>query len=811
DTNEWTYIQKNNKHITVLLSVSSIRGADNEITGYLGVARNITKQKEIEKSYQKSEERYKNMVERSTNVIYKTNQKGEFIFVNQVAEGLTGYTSKELLKKKYTDLIRPDKKTEAIVFYTKQVQDKIPSTYYEFPIITKGGKEKWIGQSVQLTEMDHDKTEFTALAIDITERINYEKLLVLQKEKYQNIITNMNLGMLEVDNEGRIQFANPGFTLISGYTYDELIGKKATDMFVERPHLKIVKGKLNQRAKGIADMYEIPVRNKRGEPRWWMISGAPNFDEKGNLIGSIGIHLDITDQKKIELELASAKSKAEESSRAKEAFLSNMSHEIRTPLNAIIGMIRELSKENLSEKQYKYVKNTYIASQHLLSVLNNVLDISKIDAGELQLDLHNFNLLSTLNDIKTIMMAKAAEKGLYLQLDQLEDKNICVYGDSGRFRQILLNLVGNAIKFTETGGINISYKVEIKHKGFKTISIWVKDTGVGMEEEFVKKIFNRFTQEDSSTSRKYGGSGLGMAITYELIQLMNGTIEVKSKKGEGTTVEMKFLLPIGDPTKLVENTPIYLSSMTEHLDILLVEDNEFNRMVAMDTLKYYNCNVTEAENGEQAIEILKKGRKFDVILMDLQMPVMNGFDATVIIRNELKLKIPIIALTANAFKSELEECIRIGMDDYVTKPFEDERLLNTIYKFVAAPVGDLKKKPKVNTPLDESALYSLDRINAMSRDDKTYIMKMVSIFIEQAETSVSQIKSAYRKKDLELVYQIAHRIKPSIDGMGITSLKETIRTVEKLTKEKNDSVDLGKRIEFLCTTLQEVVIQLNKL
>jgi PAS domain S-box-containing protein len=937
DTNEWTYITKNGERLTVLLSISALRNSINEIIGFMGIARDITKQKEVQKELQYSEERYRNIVEKSTDIIYKINMLGYFTYVNKVAERITGFSQEELLNKHYTTLVKNEFKSEAISFYKDQIKHRKTTTYFEFPIITKSGEEKWIGQSVQFSEISPRNFELTALAIDVTERKNYELKLIetnknlellktlinntsdaiqvskedgqmvyvnkeaskrlgidrkqlfnynvrdfekiflepkawenhvaeikkrgtqiiegenfntitgetfpvevtvkfieidgvgyiiatsrditerkqiestikKQKEKYQNIIANMNLGLLEVDQDENIQYANPGFEFISGYKESELIGKNASKLFVSESHLNVIENKSKFRSVGISDMYEVPVKNKMGELKWWMISGAPNYDEKGNLIGSIGIHLDITEQKQLELDLELAKSKAEESSKAKEAFLANMSHEIRTPLNAIIGMIRELSKEKLSDKQLSYVDNTSIASQHLLSVLNNILDISKIEAGELQLDMHHFDLQKLLNDVKSIMLAKCTEKGLYLKINHLENKNTFFIGDSSRFRQILLNLIGNAVKFTDNGGITVDYDIQDLHQGFQAVYLTVTDSGVGMDEAYLKNIFNKFSQEDSSTSRKYGGSGLGMSITKELVQLMNGTIEIKSKKNHGTSIHLKFLIPIGDQTKLLKE---YMPENIDNdilIEILLVEDNEFNRLVAGNTLSYFNCHVTEAVNGLEAINILKSGKRFDIILMDLQMPVMDGFESTSIIRNELKINTPIIALTANAFKSELEQCMNIGMNDCVTKPFEEEKLIGAIYKLTNF---DAKKSVVIEEMQNDSQqkLYNLNQLLSISRNDLSYCKKMIGIFIEQSSISISQINEAYEAKNLDAVYNVAHRIKPSIDLMGIEVLRDTIRFIEKNAKDLNDSEDLKKQIEILFTVLNKVIFQLKE-
>ncbi len=938
ETNEWTYIKKNGERLSVLLTVSCIRDASLEIIGFLGIARNITEQKQINEALKYTEERYRNIVEKSTDIIYKTNKYGNFIYVNPVAERITEYSQDELINKNFSTLIKEENRESAAIFYLDQVKQKKSTTYYEFPIITKSGKEIWLAQSVQLSELSAKDFEFTALAIDITEKktyelqlietnkklellqtlinntsdaiqvakengqivyINYEasknlgivmnetsnyyvrdieklfsddnewhkhvaevkskgtlilegeninkqtnktcpvevtvrfveidsvgyiiansrditerklieESIVKQKEKYQNIITNMNLGLLEVDLEEKIQFVNPGFTVISGYQQEELIGQNAAELFISDSHVNIVKGKIKERSKGLSDMYEIPAKNKKGELRWWMISGAPNYDNKGNIIGSIGIHLDITEQKQLELELELAKSKAEESSKAKETFLANMSHEIRTPLNAIIGMIRELSKEKLSDKQTQYVHNTSVASQHLLSVLNNILDISKIEAGELQLDSHHFNLASLLNDVKSIMIAKASEKELYLKINHPPEKNSFFIGDSSRFRQIFLNLIGNAVKFTHAGGITVNYDVQNLHKGFQAIVISITDTGVGMEESYLKNIFSKFSQEDSSISRKYGGSGLGMSITRELIHLMNGSITIESKKNIGTTIHIKLLLPIGDGTKIENNKTIDSSNKLNNTNVLLVEDNEYNRAVASNTLNYFNCKIIEAQNGQEAIEILRSGKTVDIILMDLQMPIMNGFETTEHIRNILKLNVPIIALTANAFKSELEQCIKTGMNDYVTKPFEEERLIAVMNKWLSSSI-DNSFINKVNNDIDikDQTLYNLSKLISLSRNDKVYVQKMIQIFVDQTLISIYQMKEAYAIKDLDTLYKIVHKIKPSIDGMGIEILREDIREIEKLALEGIDSEELEKKLLFLFSVLSKVVEQLQ--
>jgi len=755
-----------------------------------------------------SERSYRTIVEKATEVIYKTNKQGRFIYVNPVAERITEYSKEELYEKHFRDLIPVEYQEKVMHFYAEQIQEARVTSYHEFPIITKSGQERWIGQSVQYSPLEEANYEFTALAIDITERKNFERNISLQEEKYRNIIANMNLGLLEVDLREVIQYSNQGFSEISGYSNEELIGKRAPDLFMHGINAEKMKRQVQERVRGNSDIYEVSVKNKRGELRWWMISGAPNYNDAGELIGSIGIHLDITDQKRLEQQLEVAIIKAEESSKAKEVFLANMSHEIRTPLNAIIGMNRELGRGTLDEKQRLYLTNASTASQHLLSIINNILDISKIEAGEFQLDQYHFNLNETMNDVAAIMQNRAEEKGLKLYTHIAEQISPTLIGDSSRIRQILLNLVGNAIKFTDRGNVSMTCNLLEKDRQGQKIRLSIADTGIGMNEAFTQNIFNKFSQEDKSISRKQGGTGLGMAITYELVQLMKGKIQVKSQKNIGTTIEIELTLQVGDPLKVAVTTTVDQVVDISEARILLVEDNEFNRLVATSILKHYNCEVQEAVHGLEAVTMLHS-RSFDVILMDLQMPVMDGFESTKVIRNELGITTPIIALTANAFKTEIDHCMAVGMNDCVTKPYEEKTLVDAIYKHISQGKSRNNKELELNAKFN-TMLYNLNKLIDISRGDKEYVGKMIRIFIDQSEAAVRQIREAYAVKDLETVYKTAHRIKPSIDSLEITNLREEIRAIEIIAREGEDSEDLAGYISHLETVLVEVIDALKK-
>lgn len=611
----------------------------------------------------------------------------------------------------------------------------------------------------------------------VTKISSQRKILSVSEEKYRSIIANMNLGLLEVDNDEIIQYANQSFCNMSGYELNEIINKKAADLFVKGENQKVLNQKISLREKGISDAYEIITQNKLGEIKCWLVSGAPRYNSEGKVIGSIGIHLDITNQKEIENQLISARELAEQSAYAKESFLANMSHEIRTPLNGIIGMIRELSKENLTETQQTYVSSAQKASKHLLSIINNILDFSKIEAGELKLSQNHFSLQDEILDVVKILSNQAQKKNISLLIFNEESLADAFIGDALRIRQILLNIIGNSIKFSDHGKIEIETAIIQDNKYHQEFRLRISDHGIGMDETYVKNIFTKFQQEDISSSRKYGGSGLGLVITKELIDLMNGKIQIKSKKGIGTEITILLTLPKGNIEQIQKVEMISSKEFVNNKRILLVEDNEMNRLVAINALEPYNFKIVEAENGQVAIEILKNNL-FDLILMDLQMPVMGGFEATKIIRHELKITTPIIALTANAFKLEIDKCIELGMNNYIIKPFEEIELIEAISQAIGRNKNETSYGYYFETKMPQTDLYNLDKLKEMSRGNDDFIKKMLNIFVETVTDSITEMKDALSNSDFDTVKKIAHKLKPSVYDLGL-NIKAEIRNLEK--------------------------------
>ncbi|MBX9808241.1 MAG: PAS domain S-box protein, partial [Flavobacteriaceae bacterium] len=563
---------------------------NNEYKGHLWKYTDVTQKIQSQNKLIQSENRSKLIMNASLNAIVTIDNTGVITFWNHQAEIIFGWKRKEAIGKKLSETIMPPQHMSAhnkgIKHYMKTGEGSVLNKELELTALNKNGNEFPI--EITIIPIDeNDQVFFCAFIQDVSEKNEAEYIRKIQEEKYQNVIAHMNLGLLEVDNNEIIQYVNQSFATISGYEMEELVGKKPSEIFVFGEDFDIVKTKNDLRKQGVSDIYQLPVKNKKGELRWWAISGAPSYDSKGNVIGSIGIHLDITEQKQLELDLEKEKTKALESSKAKEIFLANMSHEIRTPLNAIIGFLRELDKQELTEFQKKYIDNSSIASKHLLAIINNILDISKIEAGEMSLESEDFVFEKSISNVATVLQPMLEQKGLVLNINISNKIEKVLIGDALRLQQILFNLIGNAIKFTSKGSISINCEVVENTLISQELQISISDTGIGMESSYIATIFNKFSQEDKAITRKYGGTGLGLSITKELVNLMNGRIEIESEKNVGTTIHIYLKYPKGTNQHLDDLDNYKPVSQIDNISILLVEDNYLNRMVAQNSLQYY--------------------------------------------------------------------------------------------------------------------------------------------------------------------------------------------------------------------------------
>lgn len=594
---------------------------------------------------------------------------------------------------------------------------------------------------------------------DITERIKADEALRRREEKYRGIIANMHLGLMEVDLADRILYINQSFCEMSGYTPEELVGREAASIFLEAEQKKIIHTKNQSRNQGISDAYEIEVVLRNGEKRWWLVSGAPLFNDAGVLIGSIGIHLDITEQKRTTSELMEAKLQAEASAKAKQQFLANMSHEIRTPMNAILGLGRQLQKKNLDSEETLYVNTIVSAAENMLVILNDVLDFSKMEAGKLTLENIDFDLRAFVEKTLLLLGPRAEEKGLALTATFDPRVAPSLQGDPYRLNQVLVNILGNAVKFTEKGSVALHCGVVADGPQQQELCFTITDTGVGIDARYLPNLFDNFSQQEQHSSRRFGGTGLGMSISHQLLTLMGGTIAVTSTLGKGTTVTIQLALrKTAEPTHARKAAPVANPDRFAGLRVLLVDDNAMNRLVARIVLKGAGMVVTEAVNGADAIKQLETA-PFDVVLMDMQMPVMDGLEATRHIRKQLRLQVPVIALTANAIKGENDQCVAAGMNDYLAKPFAEQELLDKI-------AGQLQAAPAPASPLQLATLRDI------SQGDEALFNELVRTWRTDLAEAAAELDAALENR--AAIRAILHRIEPGIGMSGIPALQTAL-------------------------------------
>lgn len=769
---------------------------------------NISERKIIEEQIKLSETRYRSIFDNSQALICIHDLEGVVTEVNRSAIHTFGYDKSELTGMRLSDLLPEDKKAAFEQAYLDAIK-KDGKAEGIMVALSKTQKRLYLLYQNYLVSNEGEGAYVIGFSQDITGRVEAERALKKSEEKYRSIIANMNLGLVEVDPQEQIIYANNSFCNMSGYDPDELIGKNAAALLLKGENQELGAAVKSRRRAGQSDAYELKVKDKRGGLKWWLISGAPVFDSEGVFKGSIGIHLDITAQKELEEELRRAKADAEYSARAKEMFLANMSHEIRTPMNAILGISNLLSKTPLLDQQRFYLDTIRNAANNLLVMLNDLLDLSKIDSGKVTLEYIAFDLKALVTNAARILRYRAEEKRLAIETDYDEQISGVLFGDPYRINQVLMNLLSNAIKFTEQGLIRISCTVAEDSARKQLILFAVNDTGIGISPEFLDFLFDKFSQEDESITRKFGGSGLGMSISRQLVEMMGGQISVSSEKNKGTHITFSLSFAKGTTLDLPGEKAMPVDTgLLQGKRLLLVEDNEMNRLLATTLLEQYGAEVTEAEDGDKAILLFEAARdRFDLILMDVQMPGKDGLETTRFIRDYIDPDIPVIALTANAFKQEQQRCLDAGMNDFIAKPFEEEALI----RLVAAWLG---KKATLQPGTDgavtpgDGQLYSLSQLKALGKGDEGFLIKMVGLFIRVIPETLEQMTVAYNQKDWKQLAALAHRLKPSLHTIGIDKVSEDLVQLETPLGTEPDTAFTA--LAHLKEVLDVVVADLKK-
>ena len=765
---------------------------------------------------QQSEAKYRAIVETATDIIYKVNELGYFTFVNEVAERITGYSREELLQMYFPKLISKPYRANAIAFYIDQLTNQTPTTYLEFPIMSKTKKEIWIGQSVQWAKNEEGQVELTSLAFNISQRKQAEQNLILQEEKYRNIIANMNLGLMEVDLNDTVQYVNQSFCKMSGFNAEDMVGKKAVDLLMSKTERDLIMQKTEQRKDGVSDLYELPIKNKTGELRWWLISGAPRYNDEGELVGTVGIHLDITDQKRLEIELKLAKNKAEDSSKAKESFLATMSHEIRTPLNAIVGItdLMKLDKKTWNEENLDILS---FSAKNLLALITDILDLTKIDAGKITMAQNPIDLKALLTGINQMFRSSCEEKNveIILSIDTSVPQN--VRGDELRLSQILNNLISNAVKFTHKGYVKINVSAsQVTETGKTRIAFKVTDTGIGIRKDKLETIFNVFEQADSSIVRQFGGTGLGLSITKKLIELQGGEIKVESKLNKGSSFSFYIDYEVSKARKTVSEDILTKSEIKGVGDklILLVEDNIVNQKVALSYLNHWGMKCEVANNGLEAMEMLND-KHYDLALIDLFMPVMDGFETLKRIRRTKALKkMPAIALTASAEVSLMENAIAMGANKCLTKPFNAQQLHETLLDLLNIEDGSQAEKQSPYNTLsveNEAPLIHLKTLEDASMGSQSFIHDMLETLGTEIKDLIYVAGKLLHEGNYVQFGNTIHKLKSNMLMLGMDFLHHDLRFMEENGRKQERTDELEPVFNRLQNTWQKAKKELEQL
>ena len=756
------------------------------------------------------------LIEASLDPLITINIEGKITDMNEALVNITGLTREQLTGTDFFDYFTEPQMAREVyqeVFANGSVADS-PLTLRH-----KDGK---LTDVLFNGSVYKDGNENVLGVVIVARDVTAQKLA----SEYARSLIEASLDPLFTINlEGKITDLNNASVKIAGLSREDMIGTDFFDYFTESEKAKEVY--LDVFANGFVTDFPLTIRD--GKFTDVLFNGSVYKDDRGNVQGVVVVARDITDQKKIETQLNEAivfaemateiaeiaKRKAETSTmiaetavKAKQQFLSNMSHEIRTPMNAIIGFTKVLLKSELTAKQKEYLSAIKMSGDALIVLINDILDLAKVDAGKMVFEKIPFKIELSISAMLHLFETKILEKNLKLVVDY--DKTIpeALVGDPVRLHQIILNLVSNAVKFTAKGKIYVSVRLLSNNDDNASVQFSIKDTGIGISEEKIGKIFENFQQASSGTSRLYGGTGLGLAIVKQLVEAQGGTIQVTSKLNEGST--FSFILNFQKTNEAVTDDIIIeqLDEEIKDIKVLVVEDIPLNQLLMKTLLDDFGFERDIADNGKIAIEKMKT-KDYDVILMDLQMPEMNGFEATDYIRNTMHSDIPIIALTADVTTVDLAKCKYVGMNDYIAKPVDERILYSKIIGLVkkAAAIENTENEMEVVTDIkvvsDTKVIRctNLGYLNIRTKSNPTLMMEMISLYLEQTPPLISAMKKSLEEKDWNGLHSAVHKMIPSFAIVGINV------DFENMARKVQDYAGTMQQSELI----QDMVLQLGNI
>ena len=743
--------RKDRSTLWVEISIKTIRDDEGHLAGFLGVSRDISEHKLAEAAIQASEEKFRQIVENASDAIYRLSSTGAFTFINPAAELLLGYSIDDIQNHYFSEIIPDSHKKDVISFYADMSQRQVRESYYEFPIILKSGAIRWVGQSIKREENAGGGVEFLGIARDISERKQAEDALQASEEKFRQIVSNIPNAVSIMDMNLRFTYMSMGIQNILGYTPEEIMALPLDRILT--PESLAFAGKTFQEAiKHNADggnhrqVLILPIEYYHKNGSIVMGENTMTFlrNANGDPVGILSVAADISERKHAEAKLKEAKDVAEAANRSKSVFLANMSHEIRTPMNAILGFAQLMQRDpSLSTQSHEHLDIINRSGEHLLALINDILEMSKIEAGRTVFVPTTFDLHALLYDLERMFRLRTDAKNLRFLVEEVGHIPQWVITDEGKLRQVLINLLGNSVKFTEDGGISLLVGGKVKNADTVNLLFEVEDTGPGMADDEIGRLFQAFEQTRSGL--KSGGTGLGLALSRGFIELMGGTISVTSKVGKGSI--FRFNIPVQEDIEEhaakqeVKQRVLCIKPGRDEIRILIADDRETNRLLLSQMLAVVGFVTRDAVNGAETVQMTHEWKP-QMVLMDMAMPVMDGYEATRKIKESPDIRnTAIIAVTASAFEEDKQRILAAGADGYLSKPFKDAELFEIIGRLTG--VEYMYEETGTEEKPSETA------------DDKALMRKAVASL---SPDIVSRLRNAVESADFDLLNELARQL-----------------------------------------------------
>lgn len=729
------------------------------------------------------------------------NKKGKIVSINKKLELLLNVRSSDVANCHPIELLSSDQKP--MIDCAKSLLREGKTWQGEIKFTTDAGKIIWLEATASpMINPKSKKTAYLLLFNDVTTRKIYEQEIIKSEKRNRDLINYSQAVICTHDMSGIILSMNPAGCELLGYSRNEIVGKCITDFMPPELRSKFLEEYLVGLQKNHILEGVLKVQSKLKKPISLLFKNY-KVKEEGQDKYVIGFAQDITERIEAEKELKNAKQAAEESDRIKELFLSNMSHEIRTPMNGIVGLTKLLLKSPLNEQQRKYAHSVIQNAEELLRVFNNLFDFNKLKEGRSKVKKATFDLSSLFYNLHHTYKPIAIRKNIEL-VSTIDDKiQPFLLGDSHKLNQLLMNLISNAFKFTEKGKIIFSADLLSENSTECHIRFSITDTGIGIQSSKLQNIFESFTQANSDSSRKHGGLGLGLTIVKDLLELMNSNIQLESVYEKGSTFSFVLHFEKSNPKAVINQpaTEMILEGSLKGIKILLAEDNRVNQLFASELMSEWGADLDIADNGQIALELYLKNH-YDIILMDIQMPEVDGIDATQIIRNQFpknKQNIPIIAITANSNNGDEHKYKEYGMNDVIFKPYNSTKLYKKIQKYLSVAQkiqSATSSETEIENTPENKLLFqhaSLHVLKSFSRGKESFIINMLNAIITTVPPSIIELNNAIQKKDWISVSKYSHKLIPNMNMSGNMNLEMEMKWIENhATMEENQPEIIAK-------------------